>query len=387
MLGKFRNLLIACGMSTLAVLSLIGSVTATLSWYTYKTKIPFSFHGTTLSSNKQLQVGILTDLDLSSLGLTSEYINPEDIPEVEPVVEEGVDTASGKKIAWGQPGEGLTTEQIDAYLEANGYASTLLSPVTTRRYKTNQNEGITIYGSPYEYRPNNIFPAEIEKYSRIPLCFRVINSFDGSYCKDREVWISDATVTGGQNEGFSVAEGVRTYFNSSEGNFILNPSATEGGFTKVGGLLDLNMNGYYDNQFLEDNPDRIEEIIYGDYEKLDGPEFVYFDEDSDNIDLNETGKDKPYIFYSRHQGGVYGLNDYSSIEVQTAQYESLATIAPVANEEKGAYEGGLPVCKTGDDYIGYSEMYIWIEGWDRTVVNQVWSLTFDLGITFEINKI
>ena len=61
MLGKFRNLLIACGITVLAVLSLIGSVASTLSWFTYMTRSSFVYTGTTILSNKQLQVGILID--------------------------------------------------------------------------------------------------------------------------------------------------------------------------------------------------------------------------------------------------------------------------------------------------------------------------------------
>lgn len=387
MFGNFKKLLIACVMSTLAVLSLVGAITSTLSWYTYIAKAPISFHGTTIHSNKQLQVGILTDLDLSGLGLTTEYINEEDIPEVEPIIEDGIDTASGKKIAWGQPGDGLTSAQINAYLAGNGYATDLLSPVTTRRYTTNQGTKIKIYGSPYEYRPNNIIEAEKSKYSKIPLCFRVINSLDGSYCTDREVWISESEVIGSENEGFNVAKGVRTYFTSTEGNFIFNPSATEAGKTAVAGLLDLNFNGVYDYTPSTTYDGYYEEIIYGDYEKLDGPNFTYFENDSDFVDLNNTGKDSPYIFYSKHQGGVYGLEDYSSIDIQYAEYQSLSSVAPSVNENLGIYEGGMPVCKTGSNFIGFSDMYIWIEGWDNEVVNQVWSLSFNLGVTFEINKI
>lgn len=387
MLGKFRNLLIACVMSTLAVVSLVGAITSTLSWYTYISKSTVSYHGTTINSNKQLQVGILTDLDLSELGLTSEYINEEDIPEIEPLIEDGIDTASGKKIAWGEPGDGLSSAQIDAYLAGNGYATDNLSPVTTRRYATNQANPLKIYGSPYEYRPNNIIEAEKEKYSRLPLCFRVINSHDGSYCQDKEVWISEAQVSGGENEGFNVTKGVRTYFTSTEGNFIFNPTATEAGATAVAGLLDLNLNGTYDSTPSSTYEGFNEEIIYGDYEKLDGPDFTYFENDSENVDINNTGKDKPYIFYSRHQSGVYGLEDYSSIEIQYAEYQSLSSVAPTVNESLGIYEGGRPVCKTGFNFIGFTNMYIWIEGWDNEVVNQVWSLSFNLGITFEINKI
>lgn len=387
MYRNFKKLLIACVMSSLTVLSLVGAITSTLSWYTYTAKVPVSFHGTTIHSNKQLQVGLLTDLDLSDLGLTSEYINEEDIPEVEPVIEDGIDTASGKKIAWGQPGDGLSSAQINAYLLGNGYATDLLSPVTTRRYRTNQGTDIKIYGSPYEYRPNNIIEAEKSRYSKIPLCFRVINSLDGTYCADKEVWISESQVFGGENEGFNVTKGVRTYFKSDECNFIFNPTAKEAGKTAVAGLLDLNLNGSYDYAPSETHPGFNEEIIYGDYEKLDGPDFTYFENDSEYIDLNNTGKSRPYIFYSKHQAGVYGLEDYSSIDIQYAEYESLASVAPSINESLGIYEGGMPVCKTGSNYIGFSEMYIWIEGWDNEVVNQVWSLSFNLGVTFEINKI
>lgn len=413
MLGKFRNLLIACGITVLAVLSLIGCITSTLSWFTYMNRSGFVYTGTTILSNKQLQVGILiedenedivkeTEEILLTNGLYIEIIDKsngdvlgtatlstpnrsEEVEVIKNYVSGEEPTVSVEEIAWSNPGEGLSNEQITSYLIANGYASQFLRPVTSRRFATDQEEELKIYGSPYEYRPDNITEANRSEYCKIPLCFRVISSMDRTYRKGCDIWISDAHAIGGtSSEGFNVADGARVHFASENTQFIFKPAASDAGSTAVCGLLDINGDGYYDYTTNNETGEK-KEIMYGDCS--DTPEYTYFESDSELSDLNNTGKNFEYIFNSKHGGGVNCIESYDSITVQQAQYESLSSVRPETSESLGALVGGRPVAITGDDYVGHAEMTFWIEGWDQAVVNQIWSMQFNMSILFEINKI
>lgn len=384
MLGKFRNLLINCGITILAVVSLVGAVTSTLSWYSYNSKNIVSFHGTSIISNKQLQVGLLTDLDLSEYGfVTEEVLKPGCVAPEDDIPGSDEHNAVYEKIAWTAPGEGLTVQQVNAYLILMDYASSYLQPVTSGRFSTGQDEEVLIYNSPYDYNPNDPEEAPIGKYSKLPVCFRVVSQDSGvkKYYANKPIWISDATVNGGSNSGFNVADGVRVNFKSDNDiNYILNPNSKSDGKTAVAGLLDLVADGYYDTDRFTDK-----EVIYGDY--IGEPNYYYIEEDSDNVDINNTGKDDPYIFYSKHHAGKYVIDNYDDLDIGVQEYKCLKSVGPQVDPISGQFTGGMPVAITQDNCIGYSTISVWIEGWDLAVVNDIWNLDFSLGLTFEINRI
>ncbi len=72
---------------------------------------------------------------------------------------------------------------------------------------------------------------------------------------------------------------------------------------------------------------------------------------------------------------------------------SLDDIAPVRDSVSGALSNPtgkiVSVCKTdaADNYLGRVNMAIYLEGWDFTVVDAEVGHLFDLGLTFEINKV
>jgi len=353
MLGKIRNLLIASGAATLVVLSFLGTISATLSWFSYSAKVSLSYHGTSISSNKQLQIGIVTDIDMTSYGLECD---------------EG--------IAWSLPGAGLSQSQISGYLTETGHATDILKPVTSRTYSIG--DEFCLYEEPYDYDPDNESIASSDKYVDLPVAFRVINVVDGSYAKNKDIWITDSEVKGQGFEGFNIKDGVRVFFSGETNDFILNAAQTDPGSTIVSGLLDLNDDGYYDTNSSG------KEIIYGTY----GGTPTYDDptgEDSELDDIYGTGKDFPYIFLSKHKGTSYCVNNLDELDIGYADYETLQSVAPTS-DSYGNYCDGLPVANTGDEGIGKTRMIIYVEGWDQAVVNQVAALRFELGLTFEINK-
>ncbi len=176
---------------------------------------------------------------------------------------------------------------------------------------------------------------------------------------------------------------------SEYGNdFIMNPSAGSAGKTTVGGLLNLNKDDYFD--YDEDN----NEIIYGDYETIGGIRPSY-DGPNEIADINGTGKSKPDSFTAKHRPGINYYENYNSCVFKTAEYESLSSIAPGKDEITGRLYNKdenhpTSVCKTAgveDHYLGRVDFTIYLEGWDHSVIDEEISHYFDLGLTFEINKL
>lgn len=359
MLGKIKNLLISCGITAITMLSFAGALASSLAWFSYNTQTPITFHGTSIKSNKQIQVGIVTNYDLSAQNLVSELV-----------------PGTSQKIAWSEPGEGLTSRQLVAYLTLAGYASEELTPVTSRRYNTG--DALKLYSSPYDYRPSDLEAATKDLYSVIPLAFRVINLSDRSYVKNRNIWLSDIGASGETKDTFAVSHGARVQFSNPTTKFIVNPTAEESGYTTVGGLLDLNNDQYYD---IDEHGN---EIVYGDY--IGVPTHTYRADDSELDDINNTGMLAPYVFCSKHAGNANSVDNFNDLQMMKADYYCVEDVAPYVDED-GNFTGGKPVCNTGENYIGTTDLTIWIEGWDLAIVNQVWNLTFDIGLTFEIDKI
>jgi len=355
MSSKIRNTIIACGGTLLVVLSFVGTIGASLSWFTYSKKVGITYSGTSISSNKLLQIGIVTDLDLTSENFTMDG-----------------------GVAWTLPGSGISADQLNAYLSSSGYASTSLSPITSRKYTTEDTLKLT--KSPYDYSPDNKDIALKETYVQVPFAFRIINVSDGDYVARRNVWVTQAVATGQENEGFNVADGIRVHFGSTKTKFILNPNASISGYTKVAGLLDLNNDGYYDSW------DEHKEIIYGDYSG--NPTYSDVLEETSELDdsIYNTGKDKAYNFLAAHKKGNKIVTNWDELTINKQEYFSINDIAPGVNE-LGLFKDGKPICNTGDSKVGYCTMTVWAEGWDLSIVDEISKLSFNLGITFEIDKV
>lgn len=354
MSSKFRNALIAFGGTMLVVLSFIGTIGASLSWFTYTKMIALAYNGTSISSNKLLQVGIVTDLDLTSDNFTCDG-----------------------GIAWTAPGSGISPDQVNAYLSQTGYASTSLAPTTSKKYATGDSLNLT--RSPYDFDPNNPEEARLSSYAKIPFAFRIINVADGDYVANRNVWITQADVNGQQQSGFTVANGIRAHFDSSLNKFILNPSKTEKGYTQVAGPLDLNNDGYYDC-WTENK-----EIIYGDYSGT--PTYSEpLEEDSELDDIYGTGKDNAYSFLAAHKAGNCKVTNMSSLTLNKQEYLTINEVCPEI-DDLGNFKNGIPVCNTGSEKVAFTTMTIWAEGWDTEIVDEIARLKFNFSITFEIDKV
>ena len=378
------------GLATFA--SLVGTVSGTLAWYSYSTRANLSYSGTSVSNTIQLQIGIA-----SPTPITKDYDphSNEDQMFVEfwDVMSEVKWDNDSNYYYFAPIGSGLSSPVINAYLKSNQYATNQLVASTSGSYK--RGGSFSLKDAPNYVSDSGFVDALNEYYSVIPFVFRVIRSdtsVSNSYVEGSELWLTDAQVRASSVDDGDVFRAIRMFVdrgNDYENDFILNPSATSKGETVVGGLLDLGKDGYYDYD------DHDNEIIYGEYETIGGISDSGYNGPDVIDDINRTGKDECDTFTAKHRKGINYYSSYDDCSFKTAEYECLDSIAPEKDQITGVLKNKdanhpTSLCKTAGSeghYLGRVDITVYLEGWDHYVVDEELNHYFDLGLTFEINKL
>ena len=377
------------GLSTFA--SLVGTVSGTLAWYAYSARVTLSYSGTSVSNTVQLQIGIAS----------KEFVEFDPLDEIK--LDENLETEEGPHYYFAPVGSGLTSSVISTYLETNGYATNSLIPVTSGSYVEGQDGDFILKAAPNEYVFDNSRIAKQYRFAYIPFVFRVFRSntlvvSEDDYLPDVEIWLSDVKVAASQSEEDQgdISKAVRMYIDriSTESHtytedFILNPTADSHGYTKVGGLLDLSRDNYYDYDKYGN------EILYGEYDdsKVSFNETTLA-EDSGLVDINGSGAGSFDTFTAKHHKNVKYYDGFEEGAIKTAEYVCFDEIKPIRNQRTGDLENKdankpTSFCFTGNQsehYLAQVNMYVYLEGWDFNVVDEEYEHMFDLGLTFEINK-
>ena len=396
------------GIATFA--SLVGTVSGTLAWYAYNARTTLSYSGTSVENSVQLQIGLACAHEMVADGSDEmdDFLATMNEPEV----------IDGVYYYFAPLGYGLNSSVINAYLSEFGYATNELEPITSGYFDPAVHHGFSPKAAPNADNPSLINAAQQANYLRLPFIFRASKSKTDTadYIKDAEIWLTDAKGAASSNHDGNVYKAMRIFFDRNDTDydtdFIVNPDANAAGETKVGGLLDLTMDGYYDF-------DGTKEVIYGEWNTsaLADPTTLLNDPyeapagGAPYYDLNGTGDTvaSGNTFNSRHHDNVeyYDYSDINNIPFRTAKYESLGSVKPTRDPSTGKLSNPLvqdpahpddptqkitkvtSVCKTkGSEmkYIGRVDAYIWLEGWDFHVIDEEQHHSFDLGLTFEINK-
>ena len=399
------------GIATFA--SLVGTVSGTLAWYSYSTRATLSYSGTSVSNTVQLQIGIASPQQVKSVDeirqQNAEIIaqNPDlsdekkaELQNIENMFVEFWDTMGltkwnddGNYYYFAPVGSGLTSAVINAYLKSNGYATNSLIPVSSGSFSRGSSFVLKEAPNP-DYNRQSTRVAEIDHYATIPFVFRVIRSnttVADNFVEGSELWLTDAQVRASSSNDGDVYKAIRMFVNRNddyEDDFILNPSANAVGETIVAGALDLSRDNYYD---YDENDN---EIIYGEYETIGGikPSYAGADEIAD---INGTRKTEVDTFTAKHRPGINYYENYNNCVFKTAEYECLNSIMPQKDEITGVLKNKdelhpTSVCKTAGaagHYLGRVDFIIYLEGWDHTVIDTEKDHYFDLGLTFEINKL
>ena len=364
------------GLATFA--SLVGSVSASLAWYAYSTRATLSYTGTSVERTAQLQIGVCSPVRITS------YTDNE--------MQEVTYNGDSNYYYFAPIGSGLTSSILSKYLLKNGYATNYLRACTSGSY--NQGGSFSLKQSPTIGSRQNGSECEKSDYAHFQFVFRVAKSaFSTStdYVSGQHLWLTDAKARASANGDSKVFKALRIYVDRDDSynyDYIFNPSAVATGGTKVGGLLDLGSDGYYDY-------DNNGEIIYGEYTADSGKSESGYSGADSLVDINGSGATTEDTFTAKHAQAVRYYNNLNGCGIKTADYKSINDIAPYKNPDTGELENAsesdpTSICKTGGEsahYLARVNMTIYLEGWDFSVVDSEIDHMFDLGLTFEINKV
>lgn len=396
---KLKPALVFGFLGIATFVSLVGTVSGTLAWYAYNARATLSYSGTSVENSVQLQIGLACAHEMVADG-SDEMDDFLDLMD-EPIV------INGTYNYFAPLGYGIGSSVINAYLKTFGYATNELEPVTSGYYDPTVGS-FSLKEAPSEHNLVPNVEAKKTNYLKLPFIFRASKSLSETpdYMENAEIWLTDAKGAASSASDGNIYKAMRIYLDRDDSeysnDFIVNPDANASGETRVGGLLDLSADGYYD--FNENG-----ELFYGEYD--DSVNLADFLSDSaygtganpiTNINGDGTEVAHSNTFAARHHKDAkyYDYNDLHKVNdsdpyipVKTAKYESLSAIKPVRNATTGALsnpEGKITsVCKTADaagGYIGRVDAYIWLEGWDFAVIDEEQRHAFDMGLTFEINK-
>lgn len=389
---------IPVGIGLLSLSAFVGSISGSLAWWAYSTRVSVTYEGTTVSTSEQLQIGLkLNNFNdtqvqaLTDLGL-----------------EEDTDLASGNdRFVFSKAGGGLPAEAIRIYLQAqNIYSYNELCPVTSRTYEEGQ--ALTLYETLLFQNSVNTVQALRSKYTYIPFVFRIIKlnavTQDDKFAEGRDIYLSKAIVElDTRNADSKIGNGLRIHFNNGDvaDNFILNPLSTieneANMYTPVCGLLDLNNDKVFD-AYAPGHALANQEIIYGDYTGTPTNTFVQSETPTQLSNINEMDlpddfdytkiEENRNTFLAAHGKGYTCLNDYSGITKGVAKFKTLASIKP--DDSQAQLSGGLPLCTTAGEsgnYLAELNLTIWLEGWDHAVIDNAISHKFNLGLQFQIDLV
>lgn len=358
------------------ILGIAGSTAGTLAWYAYSQSVTTSFVGASIYKSTILSVGLVDD---------AIKISDEDAERFKLKVED----CDEHRVLWTSSQNSIPNEAILKFLSTSGYASAKLSPVTTQARSIDAEGELDLFAAPNFGEETISVPAKPSQYVYLPLAFKIAGSNNRSV-PYQNIWLTDATV---KASGENIDKSVRVYVENDIESFLINPSDTDlnesgVGYTNVGGMLDIDDDGTYDYSAQSGK-----EFVYGQYSGTLSHSSTrygvpYETAEFDNVN-NTPYTDRASSFYAKHNKDAYtaNINDLTPLK---AEYYQIKKIYPQVKANGDYYEGttGKPIANTNSsDFVGYANFTVFIEGWDYSVINQAVGYYFNLGLTFEVNKI
>lgn len=368
-------------LGILTAVCTVGSISSTLAWYAYSVRALVAYSGTSVNSTSFLQVGIASDVYVEDMPTSVDHVTFAGDP---------------RHYYFAKPGNGLTYGAISTYLAKKGHATTELQPVTSGAFASGDS-GFGLKQAPNQVVHGNTVVADISNYLTIPFVFRVNSSTStgDDFLDNKELWLSKTVVRANSSHDGEIYHALRIFIDrddtvyGADNDYLINPSADADGQTKVGGVLELTKDGYYD---FDSNG----EILYGEYD----PELLTYISDDDYTgesrvyDVNGTGNDSDITTFSaKHYPNSKYYSSLNDNLISKASYKAVSSIAPVRDEHDNLTnrdeEHPTSVCKTqaSDHYLARVNMTVYLEGWDFTVIDEEATHGFDLGLTFEISHV
>ena len=428
-MGKFAlSKLIPVGIGLLTFAGFVGSISGSLAWWAYSTRVSASYQGTSVTTSEQLQIGFKLSKSDPKIDDIIDALEPFGVKE-----ETHISDPSYRYV-FARAGGGLNADAVQAYLTTQGvYATNELAPITSKTY--NEGEALTLYESLLSGREDNTTIALANKYVRIPFVFRILKlnaaGSEDDYAEGRNIYLSKVVAEasselGGESE---VHRGLRVHFDNGTpaDRFILNAgdeaawnrdwdnldpedpnyatllanktAALNAMYTNVAGVLDLNKDGFYDYAGGS-------EILYGaksgtatnkheqgsqvgDPTGLDDVNDVYaaITDPSEKAALLADDANAS-TFLAKHLTGINSYYGYEGLTLGRANYRTANSIEPDSSQP--ILSGGRVLCTTANSaghYLAELDTTIWLEGWDHAVIDKALSHKFNLGLQFQIDLV
>ena len=145
---------LSIGFGTVVFLGFAATISGSLAWWAYSTRISVSYQGTSVASAEQLQIGLKSnDSGLAAYGMSN------------------TDTPG---YYFSTSGSGLQADVITYYLTHCGtnYATNKLEPVTSGSYTIG--DTLSLKNSLVSGNIYNDHAADVNRYVKIPLAFRIL---------------------------------------------------------------------------------------------------------------------------------------------------------------------------------------------------------------------
>lgn len=478
---KLKSKLISSGLVTAVTCALVGSITGTFAWYGYSTRATAVVGGKVTSKAANLQLGLVSDyvyednpnynsqlpisdsnqplriVEVDNPEYASDPTQPAKIKVTQEI--EGLEKADENLICWSPIGGGLKMASIKSYLDTFGYAQGEMAPATSGWTKklidnpdfddqapiSEQNPAKIEVDADFAPRKMPIYQhneqelAEKSGYFYLPIVARV-SDLQGGFLSNTKIYLSDADITlnndsSSLNKAFRL--GFKTYNDDvKEANYtIFNPSSEVDGQTPLGGLLDLNKDGYIDVDQVDYEYKVRDELLYGAiksssyYEEpvmIDNPNYVPGGQEPEKIPDPEKElkpnpaygitSDEEFIEVDKTQKTVFKNNEkvpstwkdedfeqhihdplyheenvHEVKEFEAYQQSWKGTNSLIAEFDSSYYlvdrNDARYIVTTGENTIAHIDLTMWIEGWDKNVNNTTLGVEFFLGLQFQIDRV
>ena len=349
-----KSRLITFGLAIGFNITLAGLVCGTFAWYAYATRAGFEepYKGTTVTDAGFLRIGL---------------VSPHRLLECERYNLEMDDTyllSTYKYIYWSKSNN-LTAESINYVISAEESGTTYIEPTTSGSDEAIDENGFHLYRRPIwsdAYQINPGYYAELSSYVSIQFIFKIAAS-EGE-TSNSAVYLSDCMLStfNDSHRGGEIHKAVRFHIKNNLNSIIVAPSYENDGQNEVGGILDLDGDGFYDY-----NASNLHEVVYGESSSSNH----YYDEatpEDGTIPLDEITS-----FNSNHKKGIYALNE----ELFKAKKVSYFGITRLLSRE---YAVAVPDNRFGG--LSYGELDIYLEGWDTHLTNEEEESAFNLDLSF-----
>ena len=369
-----KNRFAAVISSSILSLALAATTCGTFAWFTYASNVYIDEYKGVSVGALHVEVGYVSALEFDEANLYG-------VTQIE--------KTDDKFIYWF--GNGISNEALHKLIVLNGYSPDRMYPVTTGAYSKTSDD-FSLMRAPVTLR-NYDRDKEADKndYTHMSFAFRVNDLLEPeSYLKNQEIFLSVADT----KSDFDIRESFRIHTDNlvtDDGKMkhLINTDDTihEDGFDNVGGVLDLNGDGFYDT--LQDiHTGKEIEFYYGEFSNVEGysSDEVLYKDNPRSSESEQVGKHT--TFNAKHKSGVYEVNENITrpmrAEFETVKKFENDTVPVAKTREYQIYNESNVLIK---ENLAFLDVTVFVEGWDLFTIDpeiQGQDRPYELDIQFEV---